>query len=269
MSDVLEVPASLQSGVPRLAVDSGISGKIKVFNNFESSISESLDNFTVVDEVGKRVTFFDVSLDLLVVGIGGVVLVSCGPFIASKHSSRLKNLVDLLKDLDTLRSMASSFNRIGRIKRSFGILEVHKVALLSLTEVIQVGLLIALISSLDLVIIVIDSNHLSSRESSNTSHRSSNTTAKVNAFHTRLETKLESEPMLMSGDRSMEVLTLEGWGKVEALSPSVLVKVCDEVVVVVDHQRILGLALVNLLLVLRVESDVLLDSFGHLIAGAV
>lgn len=72
------------------------------------------------------------------------------------------------------------------------------------------------------------------------SSRSTDTTSNVEDFHSRFDTDVVCEVMFVSSDSLMKGFSIGESTEVKTLRPSVLVKVCCEVVVSVQSVRIMG-----------------------------
>ena len=87
-------------------------------------------------------------------------------------------------------------------------------------------------SSLDLVVVVVETSNVCARELDNLSSRATNTTTNIQDLHVVLEIHDVSEVVLVTGNGLSEGLAVGETAEVERLTPAVLVKVGGQVVVV-------------------------------------
>jgi hypothetical protein len=108
----------------------------------------------------------------------------------------------------------------------------HEVSLDELLLVLKTGLNGVVGSTLNLVVVVVQSDNVDTSESGHLASGSSNSTSDVKNGHTLLQSHHVGEEVLVTGDSLVESLTGVETTEVERLSPSVLVEVGSEVVVV-------------------------------------
>jgi hypothetical protein len=108
----------------------------------------------------------------------------------------------------------------------------HEVPLDELLLVLKTGLNGVVGGTLNLVVVVVQSDNVDTSESGHLASGSSNSTSDVKNGHTLLQSHHVGEEVLVTGDSLVESLTGVETTEVERLSPSVLVEVGSEVVVV-------------------------------------
>lgn len=97
-------------------------------------------------------------------------------------------------------------------------------------------------SALNLVIVVVQSGDVRASELGDLSGWSTNTASDIKNLHVLLDTDLVGEVMLVAGNSLVEWLVGGEAAEVEGLSPSVLVEVGTQVVVVLGEGGVLCLA---------------------------
>jgi hypothetical protein len=90
-------------------------------------------------------------------------------------------------------------------------------------------------SSLNLVVIVVETGNVYTRELDNLSSRATNTTTNVQDLHVILEVHDVGEVVLVTGDSLFERFAICETAEVEGLTPTILVKVGSQVVVVTSE----------------------------------
>jgi hypothetical protein len=86
--------------------------------------------------------------------------------------------------------------------------------------------------SLDLVVVVVETSDVCARELDNLSGRATNTTTDIEDLHVVLEVHDVGEVVLVTGNGLFEGLAVGETAEVERLTPTVLVKIGGQVVVV-------------------------------------
>ena len=108
----------------------------------------------------------------------------------------------------------------------------HEVAFCELELVRQALLRRVRCGTLNLVVVVVESDHVNTREFDNFTGRSSHTAAHVQDTHVVLEVHLVGQVVLVAGNGLVEGLAECITAKVETLAPTVLVQVGCKVIVV-------------------------------------
>mmetsp|Transcript_83623 Transcript_83623/g.125409 ORF Transcript_83623/g.125409 Transcript_83623/m.125409 type:complete len:202 (-) Transcript_83623:140-745(-) len=141
--------------------------------------------------------------------------------------------------------MASGFDLVGSFEG--GLLEgqVLEITLNRLAQVSQTHVSTVLVTNVDLVLVDGDTSDSGSAEDSDVAHRSTHTATNIQAAHALLEAKARGKEVLGTLDGLVEGLVLVARTEMERLSPSILVKVSDDVVEMVNHVGVSLLALVN------------------------
>ena len=170
--------------------------------------------------------------------------------------------MNLLHVADTVTEL----NAVDGVEAVVGEVHLHEITLGEGDLLVKALLLGVHGAALDLVVVVVEAHDVAASELGDLSCGSTNTTADIQDVHALLEAHLECEVVLVSGGGLLEGLTLAVAAEVEALAPTVLVKVCGEVVVVSGEGSVLvtaslavGLGLVLGSLVVPVL-EVLVDS---------
>lgn len=119
--------------------------------------------------------------------------------------------------------------------------ETHHEVTLDKVELVRKTLLCSVVgSSLNLVVVVVETSNVCARELDNFSSRTTNTTTNIQDLHVLLEVHDVSEVVLVTGDSLSERLAVCETAEVEGLTPTVLVKVGSQVVVVTGQGSVLG-----------------------------
>jgi len=249
--DVGKRPSTLDSIIPGniVSVLRGSGSHVVALYEFESSRLEGVINLLGSAHIGETITGLDLVLDATVLLIGGVILISHNPVVGGEVATGLEDLVHLLETSNTVGGVACGLDGVDGIDGVLGEVEVHEVTLDSLAEVLKVVLDVQDVGTFDLVVVVVDAGNIGTRETGNSTHGSTDTTAEVEDMLSGAKAERVSKEVLMTGERSGETLSREAGSKMEALSPSVLVEIGDEVVVVVHHGGVLLLSLLDLVLV--------------------
>ena len=161
-----------------------------------------------------RLTHLDTVSDVLVLGVGSIPSIGHVPLVETEGSTWLQALVDLSVDTLEGRSVASSLNSVDwnqldsiRTRElltsiegvlSEGLAQLHEVTLLERDSVAQTSLGGLLGSSVDLEIVVVDTDNGSIGESSNLTSGSTNTTTDIEDLHTGSDVDLSSEVVFLS-----------------------------------------------------------------------
>ena len=95
-------------------------------------------------------------------------------------------------------------------------------------------------SSLNLVVVVVETSNICARELDNLSSRATNTTTNIQDLHVVLEVHDVGEVVFVTGESLSERLAECETAEVEGLAPTVLVKVGSQVVVVAGEGCVLG-----------------------------
>ncbi|KAH3671007.1 hypothetical protein OGAPHI_000718 [Ogataea philodendri] len=188
--------------------------------------------------LANTVTNLDTVSDLAVFLVGLVVLVGHDPLVRTKHSAGLQHLVDLAVHSFENRSMHSGLDRVHSVETVWFKVHLHEVALHKRELVVQLELLGVVVGSLDLVVVVVQTNNLTVGEPSDLSGRASNTASDIQHLHVFAESHLQSKVMFVSGHGLSKGLTFVVSGKVERRAPTILVKVGHQVVVVLGERRV-------------------------------
>jgi len=205
-------------------VEAGVH--VKGLEDLEAGGFEGGGDVLVQGNVGEAVADLDSPLELLVLGVVGVVLGGHDPLVAAKQGSGLEDLEDLLEGLDLVRGVAGGLDGVGGVVAVLGEGDVHEVALGVVAELGEAGGVDLLGAALDLVVVVVEAGDLGAGELGDVPKGATNTAADIEDPHALLEAQLEGEEVLGADDGLLEGLALVPLGKVEALAPSVLVKVC-------------------------------------------
>jgi len=149
-----------------------------------------------------------------VLGVGSIPSIGHVPLVETEGSTWLQALVDLSVDTLEGRSVASSLNSVDwnqldsiRTRElltsiegvlSEGLAQLHEITLLERNFVTQTSLGGLLCSSVDLEIVVVDTDNGSIGESSNLTSGSTNTTTDIEDLHTGSDVDLSSEVVFLS-----------------------------------------------------------------------
>ena len=166
--DLRQRVATLQGLVPAhaLTVLLGMSRHVEGGHHLEASLHQGLIHNVGSGQVGQRVTVLDVVLDLVVLGVGGIVLVGHDPVETSEQRTGLQRLVDLSKARRLVRGVARRLHGVRRVDGLGCEGQVHEVALLGAAQVLQAASLVQDVGALDLVRVVVDTDDLGAGEAS-------------------------------------------------------------------------------------------------------
>ena len=95
-------------------------------------------------------------------------------------------------------------------------------------------------SAVDLVVVVVQTSDVGTGELGNLTGRATNTASNVENLHSLLDTHGVGEVVLMASNGLVEGLTVGETAEVEGLTPTVLVQVGSQVVVVAGQGSVLG-----------------------------
>jgi hypothetical protein len=182
-----------------------------------------------------------------VVGVVVVVLVRHQPLVDTEDTTGLENAEDLAVNALKRWCVNSGFDGVDGIERvvrerhllpsiseeylGCGERTYHEVTL-DVLELVRQTLLLGVGSgTLNLVVVVVQSNNVNTSELDDLTGGSTDTAANIQDAHVVLEVHFVGKVVLVAGNGLVERLAICVAGKVERLSPAVLVQVGREVVV--------------------------------------
>jgi len=111
----------------------------------------------------------------------------------------------------------------------------HEVTLDKFQLICKTFLLSISSSTLNLVVIVVQTGDVCTSKLCNLSRWSTNTTANIKNLVSVLDTNLRGEIMFMTGNGLVERFTVCETTEVEGLAPAILVEICSEVIVTASY----------------------------------
>lgn len=213
----------------------GAGSQILVVENLEASVTDGLQALGDGNHVGDTVTLLDTETDATVLGVIVVVLVSHEPLVDTELATGLEDTEDLAVDTDQLGSVDGSLDGVNGIEGVVGELHLHEVTL-DKGHLLGEALLGGVVgSTVNLVVVVVETGDVGTRELDHLTGGATNTTANVQNLHALLETGLHGEIVLVTGDGLVEGLTVGETAEVEGGAPAVLVEISSQIVVAVAN----------------------------------
>mmetsp|Transcript_25277 Transcript_25277/g.63400 ORF Transcript_25277/g.63400 Transcript_25277/m.63400 type:complete len:353 (-) Transcript_25277:171-1229(-) len=235
---------------------------IALFQNHPAGLLQCSIHLFGGGNIGKTVTFLDTLLDGTMLGVVRVILVGHAPLVGSEESSGLHNTHQLSVAGRLVRSMSGGLTLVHSVEGVILKRQLHKVALLEGDQVSQTLSLCVVLGTLDLVLVESDTSHIDVGKTSDGTSRSTNTASSIQHLLSGLQLHLHSQPVLVTSERGVETLVLGTHGEMEAATPTILIKVSGQTVVLVHQSFIVHLALLQISLVkVHVLVDRVLDLF--------
>lgn len=211
-------------------------GQILIVDEVETGVADSLKSLRNLDHVGDTVTLFDTKTDLAVLRVVVVILVSHEPLVDTKHTTGLQHTENLLVNTLQLGSVDSRLDGINGIEGVVGEAHLHEVTLGEAELVRQTIALGIPRRTLNLVVVVVETDDIGVRELNNLTSWTTNTTADIQNLHTILNPHAVSKVVFVTGNGLEEGLAAGESTEVERGSPSVLIEVGSKVVVAANCQ---------------------------------
>jgi hypothetical protein len=242
-SEARERHLAVQGLVPRDLVG-GVHASVGVVrvNHLEAGLLQALKHVLGGGEGGQAVADLDSLLDADVVLVVGVVLVGDDPLVSGEQGALLQHARDTAEGHHAVGGVAGGLDLVGGVEVLSGPGELLEVSLDQLALVAQAVGLVVFISDFNLVVVNGDALNGSTREHGNVAHGAANTASNVKHLHSGLEAEATGQVILSALDTLHEGLVVEARAEVETLSPAPLVEISHQVVEVVDHVSVLGLA---------------------------
>ncbi len=237
--DGLAIPQATGNGVVPGDLVTTV-GKILLVLDLETNRLEGVACVLDGAHLGDTITDLDTVSDALVLGVGRVPLVGHAPFVDTENSSRLEDLLNLAVDALEVGSVAGSLDGVNGIESVLAelLVKLHEITLDELDLSGEAGLLGVLACTLDLVIVVVETNDVDVGETSDLTSGTTDTATDIEDAHLGLESHLVGKVVLVTGDGLHESLTGVVTSKVEVLTPAVLVEVGGTIVVAVDDRGV-------------------------------
>lgn len=207
--------------------------QVLVVEELEASALNGSQALGHLDHVGDTVSLLNTKTDCAVLGVLVVVLVGHEPLVDTEDTTRLEHTLDLLVDSDELGGVDGGLDSVDSVEGVVGELHLHKVALDETQLVAQALTLRIAGGTLDLVVVVVETNHVGVGELGNLTGRTANTAANIKHLHAGLDTHLVGEVVFVAGDGLVEGLSVGKATEVEGCTPSVLVEIGSKVIVAV------------------------------------
>lgn len=217
------LPVTSQRPVPREGVRA--VGQVLMVEHLESSNLHGLETVGDLDHVGDTITQLDSKTNLTVVEVVVIVVFGHEPLVDTKDTAGLEHTQDLAVDTRQLRGVDSSLNGVDGIEAVVGEVHLHEVTLYKVQLVRQALLLRIVGSTLNLVVIVVQSSNVAAGELGDLTSRATHTTTDIQHFHALLNADLVGKIVLVTGDRLVERLAVGVTAEVERLTPTILVQV--------------------------------------------
>lgn len=207
--------------------------QVLVVEEIKASVLDGSQALGHLDHVGDTVSLLNTKTDCAVLRVVVVVLVGHEPFVDTENTTRLEHTLDFLVDTDELGRVDSGLDGVDSVEGVVGELHLHEVTLDEAQLVAQALALRITGGTLDLVVVVVEPNHVSISELGDLTGRAANTAANIKHLHAGLDTHLVGEVVFVAGDCLVEGLSVGKATEVEGCTPSVLVKIGSKVVVAV------------------------------------
>lgn len=215
--------------VPRDLV--GSLGQILVVQKLEASSLEGGQALGDGNHVRDTVALLDTKPDFTVLLVVIVVFVGHEPFVDTEHTSGLQHTEDLTVDTLEAGCVHSRLDGIHGVEGVVREPHLHEVAL-DEAQLVREALPGSVARrALDLVVIVVQANHVHASELDHLAGRSTHTAAHIQDPHVLLQAHLERQVVLMAGNGLLEGLSVREAAEMERAAPSVLVEVGRQVVV--------------------------------------
>lgn len=211
-------------------------GQVLIVDEVETGVADSLKTLRNPDHVGYTITLLDTKTDLAVLSVVVVILVSHEPLVDTEHTTGLQHTEDLLVDTLQLRSVDSRLDGVNSIEGVVGEAHLHEVTLGEAELVRQTITLSIPRRTLDLVVVVVETDDIGVCELDNLTSRTTNTTADIQNLHTILDFHAVSKVVFVTGNGLEEGFAAGESAEVERGSPSVFVEVGGKVVITANCQ---------------------------------
>mmetsp|Transcript_18896 Transcript_18896/g.24557 ORF Transcript_18896/g.24557 Transcript_18896/m.24557 type:complete len:289 (+) Transcript_18896:561-1427(+) len=232
------------------------------FDNFKTTIFEALDNFGSGSERGETISnlysFFYTNMIFVITII--TPFWKYDPFISNKDATFFKTVSNSGKSFHAIRRVTSSLNSIRCVKRlGFkNLLQLLEVTLHKLTSVGESFLRVVFVTNLDLIFVDGNSSDTGLGMLGNITKRTSYSTSYIQNFIPLAESSRSYEKILTTLNRFHKSLTNITWGKMKRLSPTIFIKVRDQIVKTIHHGLVLLFPRLNTLI--RCNCTILLPS---------
>lgn len=195
---------------------------VLVLLDCETDSFEGLETVLDGEHLGDTVTDFEAADDAEVVWVGGVILISHDPFVASKDSAGLQDPVSLAIDTLKSRGMDGSLDGIAGVVRVVINRHIHEIALDEIRALVKPRRDGIASGTGDLVIVVVETGDMGTGEMTNLTSGSTDSTANIEDAVVRLDTHVGGKEVFVAGDSLVERLARVESAKVKRCSPSVL-----------------------------------------------
>ena len=144
--------------------------------------------------------------DLTVAGVGRIVVVGHKPLVDTEHTTGLEDLEDL--GVDTLQTgrVDGRLDRVHSIERVRLKRHLHEISFDELVLIGETGLLSVVGRTLDLVVVVVETDNIYVREARHLAGGATDAAADIEDLHARLQTHHMCQVVLVARDRLAEAL---------------------------------------------------------------
>jgi hypothetical protein len=246
-AETLQGEGTFQRVVPGdLVINRGDTARhFEGIEDLPAGVLQSLVNLFNTGDFGQAVTDLNTLLNALVLRVLGVKVLSHNPLVSGEETTLLGDTGELLEAGSLIRGVASGLNLVDVVELLILEGELHEVLLTERAQLAELVTSDPLVTNNDLVVVVVDTDDVSTGEASNVAHGATDTSTEVSNLVTTAKTETQGQIVLVAAERVLVRLAGNAGTEVERLTPTILVEISDQVVELVDHLSVAGFALAH------------------------